>query len=131
MRLAVAATLALALPAAAEDLRSAPDYFVESVMRTSTANILAVNCAGLSVDLGAISQLSAEILDRLTEDGFTPRILAEEMADPSEAIAVLQDAFLAKHGLATGASEAAVCAAGRAEIAEGSEIGALLLEVDG
>ena len=128
---AAALLLALTLPAGAQELRPVPDYFVETAMWTSTANILAVICNGLSIDLPAAARLSQETLDRLTEDGFTPRLLAEEMEDPADAIEVLQSAFLAKHDLARGASEAEGCAAGRREIAEGTEIGALLLEVEG
>ena len=40
------------------------------------------------------------------------------------------DAFMEKHGLTDGATETTVCAAGRREITEGTEIGALLLEVE-
>ncbi|TFL20227.1 DUF5333 family protein [Jannaschia formosa] len=129
MRLA-AILLLTALPAAAQELRPIPGYFVEAAMQTSTANVLAVHCGRLSVDPVAAAQLSDRVLSRLNEEGITPRILAEETEDPTAAIAALQDAFVAKHGLADGAPEEAVCAAGLAEIAEGTGIGALLVEVE-
>lgn len=125
----VALVVLLAAPAAAQELRPAPDYFVETAMETSTANILAVNCPRLSINLGVVAQRSAATLDRLTAEGFTPRILAEEMEDPTEAIAVLQDAFTARHGLTDGAPEADVCAAGLAEMEAETGIGTLLVEV--
>ena len=121
----------LAVPATAQELRPAPDYFVEAAMWMTTANILAVNCRTLSVDSAAAAQLSGEVLDRLTQDGFSPQTLPQEMEDPSGAIAVLQDAFVARHGLTDGASQEAVCDAGLAEIGEATGIGALLLEVEG
>ncbi|WP_179378462.1 DUF5333 family protein [Jannaschia marina] len=123
----------LALPAAAQETAAkvpAPDYFVASAMATSTAQILAVNCATLSINPGAMSAETGRVLDRLGEDGFTAENLVERMEDPADRIAVLQDAFLAKHDLADGAGAEAVCAAGLREISEGSEIGALLLEVE-
>ncbi|GIT92916.1 hypothetical protein JANAI62_33740 [Jannaschia pagri] len=131
MRLLTTLACCLATPVAAEDLRPAPEYFVTAAMETSTAQILAVNCSTLSVDLGAMARRSEATLVRLTEDGFTPQALAEGMEDPSDAIAVLQQAFLSKHGLSDGAAESVVCDAGLAEIAEETGIGALLLEVEG
>ena len=130
-RTAVLAALALALPAVAQDRVPAPRYFVETAMETSTAQVLAVNCPTLSIDPVAMARRSEVALKRLTDDGFTPENLMERMEDPSAEIAVLQDAFVAKHGLSDGADQNTVCAAGKAEIAEGSAIGALLLEVEG
>lgn len=126
----LAATLLLAVPAGAQTV-PAPDYFVAAAMRTSTAQILSVNCATLSVDLGAMARLAEATLGRLTEDGFTPEMMAEQMDDPSDAIAVLQDAFVAQYDLAQDVDEAKICAAGKAEILEATPIGALLLEVEG
>lgn len=116
--------------AAAQASRPAPDYFVTGAFETSTAQILALSCPSLSVDLGAMARRSGEVLDRLTADGFTPRTLESDMSDPAPAIAALQDAFRTRRGLPDGASEAEVCAAGAAEIAEGTGIGALLLELE-
>lgn len=123
--------MALGLPAWAEDPRPSPQYFVDTAFETSTAQALALSCATLSVDLGAMARRTEGTLQQLTDDGFTPDNLSARMADPTDAIAALQTAFMAKHGLADGAPETAVCAAGRAEIAEGTPVGALLLEVEG
>lgn len=127
---AVALTV-LALPAAAQEQVPAPEYFVTSAMATSTAQILAVNCPTLSINPGAMTTESAGVLERLERDGFTAETLVERMENPADRIAVLQEAFLAKHDLAEGATAETVCAAGLREISEGTVIGALLLEVEG
>lgn len=127
----VAALLLLAAPAFAQEQVPAPEFFVTSAMATSTAQILAVNCPTLSVDPGAMSAETSGVLERLERAGFTPENLVTRMEDPADRIAVLQDAFLAKHDLADGADVDAVCGAGLREISEGSVIGALLLEVEG
>jgi hypothetical protein len=119
-----------AMPAAAQGTQPAPDYFVEAAMASSTASAIAASCPRLSIDPAAASRESADVLARLIEDGFEPRTLTETMADPSEAIATLQRAFLAKHALAEGADQDAVCDAGLVEIAEESRIGGLLVEVE-
>ena len=51
------------------------------------------------------------------------------MQDPSADVAVLQDAFVAKHNLRGTVTEDQICAAGLIEIAEGTGIGELLLGV--
>lgn len=121
--------LALAAPAAAQETVPAPDYFVETAMDTSTAQIVAVNCPTLSIDPVAMSQRTEATIAALEADGFTPENLATRMEDPSEAIGVLQNAFRARHGLSDDVTEAAVCAAGKREIAEGTALGELLVEV--
>ena len=125
---ALAPVLLAAAPAMAEPI-PAPDYFVEAAFLTSTAQVLALNCASLSVDPVVMARLTEDAMTRLTEDGFTPENLADRMADPSAAIAKRQTEFTTTHGLSDGAPEAAVCAAGRAEIAEDTPLGKLLLEV--
>ncbi|WP_371157740.1 DUF5333 family protein [Jannaschia sp. 2305UL9-9] len=129
MRL-LAGLFLIATPAVSQGV-PAPEYFVATAMQTSTAQILAVNCATLSIDPGAMALLTDRTLRQLSEDGFSPETLAEQMEDPSEAIAVLQDAFVARHDLAEDVDEAKICAAGRSEISEATPIGALLLEVEG
>ncbi|WGH77652.1 DUF5333 family protein [Jannaschia ovalis] len=124
-----AALILLAAPAAAQEAVPAPDYFVEAAFLSSTAQVLALSCQTLSVDPIAIARLTDATLARLTEDGFTPENLADRMADPSDAIATLQAAFVQKHALEQGAPEAAVCAAGAAEIAEETALGTLIVEV--
>jgi hypothetical protein len=117
---------AVAGPLAAEP---APDYFVAGAFETSTAQAIARSCTTLSIDPVASTALTDELLARLAADGLTPDTILERMDDPSAEIAVLQAGFLARHGLADGAPEGEVCAAGRREIAEGTPIGALLTPV--
>ncbi|MBM2576196.1 hypothetical protein JQC91_07750 [Jannaschia sp. Os4] len=125
------ALLLCATPAMAQEPAPSPDYFVEGVVASAAAQAVALACPTLSVDLGAAARLSEDVLARLTADGFDPQNLLARMEDPQPAIAALQDAFLARHGLAEGAPSEVACAAGRTELEEGSAIGALLLEVDG
>jgi hypothetical protein len=122
--------LLLAAPTSAQEARPAPDYFVEAAMATSTANALAIGCPTLSIDPALAVEVTSTAIERLRRDGFDPRALADEMRDPSAEIAALQDAFRAKHRLADGAPEDAICAAGLAEIAEGTGVGVLLVEVE-
>lgn len=117
--------------AGAQDRVDPPGYFVEAVFATTTAQIVARVCGGLSVDPVAVARVTEDVLDRLTADGFTPENLATRMQDPAPAIATLQDDFLARHALADGAPEAQVCDAGREEIAAQSAIGNLLVEAAG
>ncbi|MEM7488733.1 MAG: DUF5333 family protein [Pseudomonadota bacterium] len=124
----LALCMAVAAPAAADPL-PAPDYFVASAFETSTAQAIALSCSNLSVDPAAVARHSDDVMTALAADGFTAENVSERMADPSGAIATLQAAFLARHDLAEGAPEEAVCAAGRREMAEGSALGALLTEV--
>ena len=126
---AVAVLLALAAPAAAQEARPVPGYFVDAAMDLTAANALAVACSRLSVDPVAASARSADVIGRLEADGFDPADGGAGMADPTEIFVARRAAFLEKHGLNDAAPEDAVCAAGRAEIAEGTGIGALLLEV--
>jgi hypothetical protein len=123
--------LAAALPAAAQEARPAPDYFVGAAHDFTTANALAVSCTRISIDPGAAGRRSTEVIERLAADGFDPATLEQDMADPSEIFMERRAAFLEKHGLNDAAPEGAVCAAALAEIAEGTGVGALLLEVEG
>lgn len=121
--------LCLATPLRADDLRPVPDYFVDTVFLTSTAQTIARACSTLSLDPAATTRLTETVLARLEADGYTSDVIATGMDDPGPAIAALQEAFLAKHDLADGAPEPQVCAAGRAEIAGDTPLGHLMLEV--
>lgn len=126
---AAAISCCLAAPAFAAEKVPAPAYFVTSVMETSTAQMLAVRCSTLSIHLGKAAMRSERVLVQLTQDGFEPANLEDQMQDPSAEVAVLQDAFVAKHDLRGTVTEADICAAGQVEIAEGTGIGELLLGV--
>lgn len=128
MRLAPLALVGLATSATADQV-PAPDYFVASAFETSTAQVIALSCSTLAIDPAAIARHTEEVLLALEADGFTSENLVDRMADPSDAVGALQSAFLARHDLADGAPEAAVCAAGEQEIAEQTALGGLLMEV--
>ena len=134
-RVAFFVALLIAGPALAQDaaeeveLKPAPDYFVETVVATTTAQQLALSCRALSLNPPVVQQATSEILARLEEDGFDVERADGGMDDPSDRFTALQQAFLEKHGLSEGIDEASVCRAGLAEINEGTEIGGYLLVV--
>lgn len=113
------------------ELRPAPDYFVETIVALTIAQQVARSCKTLSVNPVEAQKASASVMERLAADGFNVDAPHEEMIDPSERAVEMQQAFLAKHSLVEGIGEEDVCAAGRAEMAEGSETGSYLIEVDG
>ncbi len=120
--------VACATPALA-DLRPAPGYFLDAIVATSTAQQLATSCPEISIDPVVISNATGDVLSRLEADGFDVAADDLGMLDASSDIETRQNAFLAKHALADGASTDAVCAAARGEIADGTQIGSFLLEV--
>lgn len=111
--------------------RPAPDYFVDVTFATTTAQALAQSCPRLSFALLGASRASNDVMKRLVADGFDLDALFDEMADPAEEFDARRQAFLARHSLEDVATTEAVCAAGLAEIADGSDIGRYLTEVPG
>ena len=103
-----------------------PEYFLDEIVAASWAEQVAKFCPQLSVNPISAAQLSQALLERLSEDGID--LDTVEAASDADAIAQRQAVFLEKHGLIE-PDQAAICAAGRAEIAEGSPIGAYLTEV--
>lgn len=108
--------------------RPAPDYYLDVLIATTTAQQLALSCPTLSVNLPAMAEASGAVINRLSEDGFDMTAEKTGMADASAAIAARQTAFVEKYGL-DAPTEARVCAAGRAEIAAGTVMGSYLIEV--
>jgi len=116
-------------PATAE-LREMPDYFVEALVATSTAQAVALSCPALSVNPIAAVQASDGLLAKLQADGIDVSDPASSFLPGDDKLAAAQTAFMDKHAL-DGAGAEAVCAAGKAEIAEGTSIGALLVGEEG
>ena len=123
----LAAAMLVAVPAMA-DTRPMPDYFVSALVATSAAQALALSCAELSVDPVAIVKASETLFTQLEEDGFDPNDPSAGMDNGDVELGAAQQAFMDKHQL-DGAGSDVVCAAGRAEMFEGTEIGLLLVEV--
>ncbi|SFR54363.1 DUF5333 family protein [Litoreibacter janthinus] len=123
-----AAAASLAAAPAMSETRMMPDYFVSALVATSAAQALALSCAELSVDPVAVVQASEALLGKLEADGFDPNDPSAQMESGEDRLSAVQQAFMDKHQL-EGASGDAVCAAGRAEMSEGTEIGSLLVEV--
>jgi len=117
--------------AVAEDLRPAPDYYLDAVVTVTAAQSLARSCTAVSVDPLRLAAISDEVLARLAEDGFDPSSPDPTMEDPSAVLNARLRALFEGHGLSDGVSEAQVCAAARAEMAAESDVGNVLLEVAG
>lgn len=118
--------------ALADDLRPAPDYFVDAMTAITTAENIATACPSLVFDATGAADVTTNVLGRLAEDGFDAKNLSAGMADPGDAVRSAQAAFRERHGLSRdGNAFVAICEAGLAEIAEGSQIGAFLAEITG
>ena len=133
---ALLAAILAASPAAAQDdaaeeieLRPAPVYFIAATIASTTAQEVARGCPALSLDPPKVQALSERVLARLQEDGFDISRADGGMLPTAMAFSEAQQTFLLKHGLTGVITTDLVCAAGRAEIAEGTELGNLLVEV--
>lgn len=122
----------MAAPLAAEDapmpLRAAPEYFIETVFAVSVSGALARACPGLSVNPLAVTQASDALDAQLAADGFPADDPVAVMSDAQSRMDARQDAFMTAYPL-IGAGTEEVCAAGRAEMAAGTVLGGLLVEV--
>ena len=122
----------VATPALAEDLRPAPDYFVDAMVSITTAENIATACPNLVFDAVAASDVTTEVMDQLSADGFDAKNLESGMADPGDAVRAKQAAFLEKHKLTKDETDfIRICMAGFAEIKEGSPVGRFLGEITG
>jgi hypothetical protein len=135
MRYACLSAIAVAVHFASASLVSggdaastAPSYFVETVVATTTAQALAQSCPTLSLNPVTVASGTDDVLARLTADGLDPTQSGAWQEDANRQMQEMQTAFVAKHRLSE-PNEDLVCAAGLAEIAEGSEIGRYLVEV--
>jgi hypothetical protein len=129
IRLLVTASVcaAVTMSAQADTMRPAPDYFVDMVMATTTAQQLALSCPIFSFELLKASHASGAVISRLQEDGFDTNLLDEQMSGFEEALGARQETFLSKYGL-DDPDEVKVCAAANAEFDAGTEIGGYLVK---
>lgn len=129
MRIKLAAVGMLVAGTALAADRTAPAYFLDTVMAASTAQQLALACPSVSVNLDVVSKASGDVLEKLKADGFDTTSETLGMQDTNAEFAKRQAAFLAQHDLAEGADADAVCSAARVEMAQNTQIGAYLMEV--
>lgn len=129
--LAVLGGAPLAQGAEEAELRPAPDYFVEAVVASTTAQQIARACEDLSLDPPKVQAMTAEVLQRLLDDGFDLERPDGGMTESQDKFASAQVAFMEKHGLEGTISNDMICAAGKAEMADKSAIGMLLIAVPG
>ena len=120
-------SLACATPVAAEDLRPAPEYFVDALFATSMAQALAEICEDLGLNFPQMQVTFDTLNTQLSADGFDTEEPFKDMQDMTGQVHQRQSAFLEKHPI-EGATPDEACAAARSEMAEGSAIGALLME---
>ena len=121
--------IAAAAPVTAQELRPAPDYFVNTVFGLTVAQALARSCSTVTLNPVAAQQASEALLIRLEEDGFDMTAPHEQMSGAQEAMDAARDAFMTRHGLVQ-PDETQVCAAATNEIAEATAVGLMLLEMD-
>ncbi|MEL6688964.1 MAG: DUF5333 family protein [Pseudomonadota bacterium] len=120
------ALFVLSFPAAAETV--APDYYAEALFAVSTAETLVNFCPEIGLDTAALNTAAEAVLNRLADDGIGGDAIVS-LSGVEPAVAELQAAFTERHGLSE-PSESAICAAARAEMAEGSAIGQILTEAE-
>jgi hypothetical protein len=122
----------LASAAVAQERSAAPEYFVQTLMATATAENIAELCPTLSFDAAAAADRSTEVMERLAAEGHDTKNLTATLQDPAERVRAMQNKFLGRYGLQrTGGDDKLVCDAGMAEIAQGSEIGSFLSVLSG
>ena len=131
LRSCLAGAVLLVAPAAAQDLKEPPEYYLDAVMDFTMAEQLARSCATLSVRPDVMQARSAEVLAQLEADGFDTTRADAGMTDPTTEILARQQAFVERHSLPDAPGEPEVCAAGMAEIAAASQMGSFLMEVGG
>lgn len=119
-------TVLAAVPALAETPTAAPDYYVDALFAVSTAELLVNFCGDVGLSTERLNAQAEAVLDRLSEDGFAGDQIVH-LSGVEDGVASRQDAFMARHGLES-PTEALICAAARQEIAEGTAIGAVLVE---
>ncbi len=124
----VAALGLIATPAFAEDLRPAPDYYVEALFSLTMAEALATSCRTVGMDLLAAGAATTGLTEQLAEDGFDTEQPFAQMIDPAPAIRDLQADFLVKHPGLNEPTEEIVCNVALAEMAEETVIGRLLFD---
>ena len=122
---AVALSLAPGM-ASAEDLRPAPEYYVETLFALTMAEALATSCSTMGMDLLAAGAATGELQDKLEADGFDRDQPFAQMIDPAPALRALQEAFLEKHPDLAAPDEAQVCAVARAELEQETRVGRYL-----
>ncbi len=119
------------LAGTAQETKPAPEYYLQAVVAFTAAETLARSCRTISVDPAALTGEAERVLTQLEADGFDTTRADAGMQDPTEELNRRLVALMEKHGLETGAGEDEVCAAARAEMAEGGAIADFLLEVPG
>lgn len=124
----IAMLMCSALPAWADDLRPAPEYFIEAAVAANTALQIVDTCSQIDGNDASFIASTEVVLLRLTEDGFDPTADDLGMADPGEEFAKRSLEFAEKYDLTEAPTEAKVCAAGFAEMEAGSAIGLFLVK---
>lgn len=124
----LAVALTMAAPLLADDLRPAPDYYVDTLFSLTMAEALATSCNAVGMDLLAAGATTTELREKLAGDGFDGDQAFSQMIDPGPAMREMQAAFLEKHPGLSDPSEEIVCAVAAQEIAEETMIGIYLFE---
>ncbi|MEM6889948.1 MAG: DUF5333 family protein [Pseudomonadota bacterium] len=104
-----------------------PDYFYNALLSSELARTLARECGGpIAYNDDTWNDRLPQLEQQLLSDGYTTRDLQQILSEvPVDRIRSDTEAFIADNSLQSGQAQS-FCAAGRAEIANGSEIGSFL-----
>ena len=122
---AISLSCFMAMPSFAQDLRPAPEYFLNTMFAVPMAENLAAFCPTASLNYAVISVAHDEVMKRLTSDGFQTEDPFSEMQDTQPAMDAKLAEFMERHQLA-GADQKMVCLAAANESAAGTMVGRLL-----
>jgi len=124
---AMAVFLTACAPGFQGNARAIPDYFYNPLLASELARTVARECGGaLGFNGDTWPKLLPEIERQLVSDGFTTAELEQVLNNvPVDRIRADAEAYFDANGLEAGNAQA-FCAAGRAEIAKGSDMGSFL-----
>ncbi|MEM1302264.1 MAG: DUF5333 family protein [Pseudomonadota bacterium] len=123
-------TALTALSPQARAEQQAPDYFIEVMFNTTTAERLAQFCPTVTVDSSHAQEQSEALVERLGADGYGDVTDFGNLSGLEDGVAAMQVAFLEKHSIA-GAGPDRVCEVAKEEIEGETSLGAFLVEIDG
>lgn len=124
----LSALTALSPQARAE--QQAPDYFIEVMFNTITAERLTHFCTLVAVDTAHAQAQSEALVNRLSEEGYGDVTTFGQLPGLEDGVAAMQIEFMTKYDL-QGAGPERVCEVVEAEMTGETSLGAYLKRVDG
>jgi len=112
--------------ASAEELRPAPQYYLDTVIGMSLAEQYAWHCPAVVVNQDAVAAVYGALIQRLGADGFETDAPHEHMALPPQADTDAVITSMLSRNEAAADPEASFCGEARAEMKSGTVTGKLL-----